>query len=128
MVSLCHAGGGSGCDVELCRIPMRKCKSSTVNRPLIFNSGIVEDQKVRCVLWQVGELVNASESKKSLLELLGRESLGDGRNVLAGGIMYRISTLDLVLAEEGEQAIGKREDGSESWVGGVDDRAQGEAP
>lgn len=107
---------------------MRKCKPLTVSRPLIFNSSIVEYQKVRCALWQVGEPVRASETKKSLLELLGSESLGDGRNVLVGGVKHRISTLGLVLAEDGKQATSKREDRSEGWVGGVDDRAQGETP
>ena len=107
---------------------MQKCKPLTASRPLIFNSSIIEDQKVRCALWQVGKPVRASERKKSLLELLGSERLGDGRNVLAGGVKHRISTLNLVLVEDGKQATGKREDRSEGWVGGVDDRAQGETP
>jgi len=94
---------------------MQKCKSLTVSRPLISisNSSIVEDQKIGRVLWQVGEHVRGSEGKKSLLELLGRESLRDGRNVLAGGEKHCISTLGLVLAEDGEQAMGECEDGSE---------------
>lgn len=106
---------------------MRICKSSAVSRPLISNSSIVEDQKVSRVLWQLFEHVRGSERKKSLLELLGGESLGDGRNVLAGGVKHRIGALGLVLAEDGKQATSKREDGSKCWVGWADDRAQGEA-
>ena len=97
------------------------CISSTGSRPLISNSSIVEDQKVGCVLWHCAEHARGSESKKSLLELLGGESLGDGRNVLAGGVKHCISALGPILAEDGKQATSKREHGSECWVGGADD-------
>jgi len=63
-----------------------KCKLSAVSRQLKSNSRVVEDQKVRRVLRQFLEYATASERKEGLLELLGGESLGDGRDVLASGV------------------------------------------